>query len=106
MVTSILLQAPAPAGSGMSSIIMMILIFVIFLFFMIRPQQKKQKEIQKFRNSMLVGDQVITAGGIHGKVKEINDLYVILEIANNVNIKVEKNSIFADSTAVQQNTRN
>ena len=55
---------------------------------------------------MLVGDQVITAGGIHGKVKEINDLYVILEIANNVNIKVEKNSIFADSTAVQQNTRN
>lgn len=106
MITSILLQAPTgSAGGGISSIIMMVLIFVIFFFFMIRPQQKKQKEIQKFRNSMLVGDNVVTAGGIHGKIKEINDTYVILEIANNVNIKIEKSSIFADSSAAQQGTQ-
>ena len=106
MLFAFLQAAPAQQGSGWSMIIMLVAMFAIMYFFMIRPQQKKQKEIQKFRNSMLVGDQVITAGGIHGKVKEINDLYVILEIANNVNIKVEKTSIFADSTAVQQNTRN
>lgn len=104
MITSILLQAPAAGGSGISSIIMMVLIFVIFFFFMIRPQQKRQKEIQKFRNSLLVGDNVVTAGGIYGKIKEIQDAYVILEIANNVNIKIDKNSIVPDSTAIQQNT--
>ena len=104
MITSILLQAPAAGGSGISSIIMMVLIFVIFFFFMIRPQQKRQKEIQKFRNSLLVGDNVVTAGGIYGKIKEIQDAYVILEIANNVNIKIDKNSSVPDSTAIQQNT--
>jgi preprotein translocase subunit YajC len=102
MIGTILLQAPSASGSGMSSIIMMVVIFVIFYFFMIRPQQKKQKEIQKFRDSILVGDKVVTAGGIHGKIKEIKDTYVVLEIANNVNIQIEKTSIFKDPTAIEQ----
>ena len=76
--------------------------FVIMYFFMIRPQNKKQKEIANFRKSLQVNQNVVTAGGIHGTIKEITDTYVVLEIANNVKIKIDKNSIFADAAATQQ----
>ena len=95
MVSSILLQAAAPEGAGFSTIIMMIAIFAIFYFFMIRPQKKGQEEIKKFRDALQVGDEVVTSGGIHGKIKEINDNTMIVEIANNVNITVDKASIFS-----------
>ena len=68
-------------------------------FFMIRPQNKKQKEIANFRKSLQVNQSVITAGGIHGTIKEITDDYIVLEIASNVKIKIDKNSIFADASA-------
>jgi preprotein translocase, YajC subunit len=74
---------------------MMIAIFAIFYFFMIRPQKKRQEEIKKFRDALQVGDEVVTSGGIHGKIKEINDNTMIVEIANNVNITVDKASIFS-----------
>ena len=77
--------------------IMLIAMFAIMYFFMIRPQNKKQKEIANFRKSLEVNRNVVTAGGIHGKIKEIKDTYVVLEIADNVKIKVDKNSIFASS---------
>ena len=76
-------------------IIMLIAMFVIMYFFMIRPQNKKQKEIANFRKSLQVNQKVITAGGIHGVIKEINDNDVVLEIASNVKIRIDKNSIFA-----------
>ena len=60
-------------GGGMSMIIMMVAIFAIMYFFMIRPQNKKQKEIQKFRNSIVQGTDVVTAGGNYRKVKEVNE---------------------------------
>lgn len=95
----VLLQGtPAPAGGGLGGNmmwIMLIAMFAIMYFFMIRPQNKKQKEIANFRKSLEVGQKVVTAGGIHGKIKEIKDDYVVLEIANNVSIKIEKSSIFA-----------
>ena len=71
-------------GGGMSMIIMMVAIFAIMYFFMIRPQNKKQKEIQKFRNSIVPGTDVVTAGGIYGKVKEVNELdnTLMVEIAS------------------------
>ena len=69
--------------------------FAIMYFFMIRPQNKKQKEIANFRKSLQVNQKVITAGGIHGIIKEINDNDVVLEIASNVKIHIDKNSIFA-----------
>ena len=68
-MTSIVLAAQAAQGSGMSMIIMMVAIFAIMWFFMIRPQQKKQKEIQKFQNELTEGTEVVTGGGIHGTVK-------------------------------------
>lgn len=80
-----------------SFIIMMVAIFAIMYFFMIRPQQKKQKEINKFRNSLEIGQSVITAGGIYGKVKELEDNVVVVEIASGVKIRVDRNSIFADA---------
>jgi preprotein translocase subunit YajC len=101
---SILLQAAAPAAGGASSysgILMMVLIFVVFYFFMIRPQSKKQKEIKKQREAMQVGDKVVTSGGIYGKVKELKDTTIIIEIAENVRIKVDKNSVFATVDDIQ-----
>lgn len=91
-------EAPvAPAGGGSMMWIMLIAMFAIMYFFMIRPQNKKQKEIANFRKSLEVGQKVITAGGIHGKIKELQDNYIVLEIADNVKIKIDKNSIFASS---------
>ena len=94
MNLSILLQA-APAGGGMSGIIMIVLLFVIMYFFMIRPQQKQRKKIEEQRAALQVGDKIITAGGIHGKLKEINDTNYVIEIAEGVKIKVDKTSVFA-----------
>ena len=84
-------------GNPMMQFGMIILIIVIFYFFMIRPQQKKQKDLQKSRAAMKTGDKVVTAGGIHGKIKEVNETDFIIEIADNVRIKVEKSSVFATS---------
>ncbi|HNW49063.1 MAG: preprotein translocase subunit YajC [Bacteroidales bacterium] len=98
----ILQSAGAGAGTGnWSFLVMMGLIFVVMYFFMIRPQQKKQKELVKFRNSLAKGDKVITAGGIYGKIVEVSDNYVFVEIDSNVKIKVDKSSIVKDITDLQ-----
>ncbi|MDD4514311.1 preprotein translocase subunit YajC [Massilibacteroides sp.] len=92
----IILQA-AGGQSQIPGIIMIVAMVAIFYFFMIRPQQKKQKEIQKAREALQTGDRVITSGGIYGKIKEIGDVYMIIEIADGVKIKVDKTSVFASS---------
>jgi len=97
---SILLQAQE--GGGMSMILMMVAMFAILYFFMIRPQQKKQKEIEKFRRALEVGQDVVTAGGVHGVIKEIQDAIVIVEIATGVRITVEKASVYASGTALDK----
>ncbi len=101
---SILLQAPAgqqPGGLGAySGIFMMVLIFAVFYFFMIRPQSKRQKEIKKQRDAMKQGDRVVTSGGIYGKIRQIKDNTVIVEIAENVRITVDKNSVFATAADI------
>jgi preprotein translocase subunit YajC len=102
-MTNIVLAAQAAGqGSGMSMIIMMVAIFAIMWFFMIKPQQKKQKEIQKFQNELTEGTEVITGGGIHGVVKSI-DLAkntVDIKIARDVVVTVEKTSVFKDMSSV------
>lgn len=94
LMTVFFLQAPAAGPDGSMMWIMLIAISLLY-FFMIRPQNKKQKEIANFRKSLQVNQKVITAGGIHGIIKEINDNDVVLEIASNVKIHIDKNSIFA-----------
>lgn len=89
----VLLQSEA-AGGGFSGMIMIIAMIVIFYFFMIRPQSKKQKEIKKAREAMQKGDNVVTAGGIHGKIKEVNDTTILMEVAQGVTLKVDKASVF------------
>ena len=83
----------------MPMILMMVAIFAIMWFFMIRPQQKKQKEIQKWRNSITAGTNVVTAGGIYGVVRSINEADNILEveIASGVRIRVDRNSVYAQA---------
>lgn len=103
---SILLQDSAPAGGGLfgngsSGLIMMVAIIAIFYFFMIRPQQKKQKEIQKMREALKVGDRIVTAGGVYGKIKDVNDTHFIVEVAENVRVKVDKASVFAANNESQ-----
>ena len=93
---TVMLQAQG--GADYSFLIMMVAIAIMY-FFMIRPQNKKQKEIANFRKNLEVGQSVITAGGIYGKVKEIEDNAIIVEIAPSVKIKVDKNSIYADAQA-------
>ena len=105
MLNTILLQAaPAGGAGGFSGILMIILIFAIFYFFMIYPQQKKQKEQQKklnaFRDGLKNGDKVVTAGGIHGRVREVKDTTVIIEVADGVRIKFDKTSVFESTEDV------
>lgn len=82
----------------MGMLLMMVAIFAIMWFFMIRPQQKKQKEIQQFQNQLQEGTQVVTGGGIYGTVKKV-DLAkgtVDVKIASDVVVTVDKGSVFKD----------
>ena len=101
MTTMILAAQAQGAGGGMSMIIMLVAIFAIMWLFMIRPQQKKQKEIRNFQNSLQAGDHVVTGGGIYGTVKNINleKNTVEVEIARGVNIVVDKSYVFADANS-------
>ena len=98
-------QAAAQGGGGsMSGIIMIVAMIAIFYFLMIRPQNKKQKEIQKFRNALSTGQNVVTIGGIHGTIKSIDDSdnTVMLEVATGVKVKFEKSAIMPNAAAVNQ----
>jgi preprotein translocase subunit YajC len=95
-ILGIILMAP-PAegqeGGGYQSFIFLILILVVFYFFMIRPQMKRQKEMRKFREALGKGDKVVTAGGIHGKIKAMNETTIDVEISDDVVITVEKSTV-------------
>lgn len=100
--TTIMLDAVAGAattpqqGSMMSSLIMIVLLFVVMYFFMIRPQRKQQKELDNFRNSLAKGQKVVTAGGIYGVVKEIDERTILMEVDGNVTLRVDKTAIMRD----------
>lgn len=100
-----ILQAAAGEQSMWPSIIMMVALFAIVYFFMIRPQQKKQKEITNFRNALTVGQDVVTIGGLHGTIKSIDDVKgtVVLRVATGTELVFEKSAIVPSGVqAVQQ----
>ena len=96
MNLALILQAQG-GGSPYSMIIMLVLMVAIFYFFMIRPQNKRRKEIEEFRNSLTKGSEVVTASGVYGKVANLNEgePYISVEIANGVVIKVDRNYVYA-----------
>ena len=95
-----LLQAPAQQGSSWSGLLMIVLIFVIFWLFFIRPQNKKAKEQQKFRENLQKGDKVVTIGGIHGKVEEVRENTVLVSVDHNTKIEFEKSAIIPNASQV------
>ncbi len=90
-----------PAGAAgqsnpMLTFLPLILVFVVFYFFMIRPQMKKQKEMNNYRNSLKKGDKVITTGGIYGRISEVKDNQVTLDVGGDVKLKVDKSALLKD----------
>jgi preprotein translocase subunit YajC len=88
----------SPDQSPVPSFVFLLLIIVVFYFFMIRPQMKKQKDLKSYRENLSKGDKVVTTGGIYGKLLDIKDQTVTVEIADNVRIKIDKNAILKDNT--------
>lgn len=88
----------SPDQSPIPSFVFLLLIIVVFYFFMIRPQMKRQKDLKNYRESLNKGDKIITTGGIYGKVTDIKDQTVTVEISDNVRIKIDKNAILKDNT--------
>ena len=87
----------AQGGFDMTMILMWVVIGLIFWFFIMRPQKKRQQEIQNFRNSIAIGTKVVTSGGIYGEVRAIEeaDNILVIEVAKGVNIRVDRNSVYA-----------
>jgi preprotein translocase subunit YajC len=98
----ILLQGGTTASPGspnpLTSLLPLILIIVVFYFFMIRPQVKRQKELKTYRNTLQKGDKIITTGGIYGKITDIKDQTVTVEIADNIRVRIDKNAILKDTS--------
>lgn len=98
----VLLQATAEGENTWLSLLPLFLILVVFYFFFIRPQTKKSKEQKKFRDALKKGDKVITIGGVHGKINDVKETTIVIEIADNVRVTVEKSAVVADPGDIQQ----
>ena len=85
-----------------SSLIFIVLLIVVFWLFFIRPQSKKAKEEQEFRQSLKKGDKVVTIGGFHGRISEVKETTVMLSIAPNMEVEIEKTALVKDSSSVGQ----
>ena len=85
-------------SNGLMNFLPLILIIVVFWFFMIRPQMKRQKELKNFRDSLKKGDKIVTTGGIYGKVLEIGDYYIIMEVEGQNRLKIDKSAVIKDKT--------
>ncbi len=93
---TVLLMQQNEEGSGYHSLIFLLLIIVVFYMFFIRPQMKKSKELRKYRENLKKGDRVITIGGIHGKIVEMQDKSVTIEVEGQNRLKIEKSAIAMD----------
>ena len=92
-------QPQGGGGNGIGTFIPLILIVVVFYFFMIRPQMKKAKQQKKYMEELKKGDKVVTIGGIHGKIAEIQDTTLIIEVEGGNKLKIQRNAVSMDMTA-------
>jgi len=105
LLTILLTAATEGEQNPIASFLPLILIVVVFYFFMIRPQMKKQKETRKFRESLSKGDEVLTLGGMYGKIAEVKDHYVMLEVAKDIKLKIDKSAIASGTEDLSQPTK-
>ena len=104
-LSQFLLFAPANnsgeggGGGGMSMLLMLGAIILVFYFFMIRPQQKKQKQMQNYRNELKRGDKIVTIGGIHGKITDVQETTFIIEVEDGTKLRIEKAAVAVDPNA-------
>ena len=97
------LTGPAPEGQNpLVTFLPLILVFVVFYFFMIRPQVKKQKELTNYRSELKNGDKIITTGGIYGKVTDVKDNTLTVDVGGGVLLKIDKSAVLKDSSDLQQ----
>jgi preprotein translocase subunit YajC len=106
---NLLLFAPAPqngegggGGGGTTMLLMLGAIILVFYFFMIRPQQKKQKQMQTFRDELKRGDKIVTIGGIHGKIVDVQETTFMIEVEDGVKLKIEKAAVAVDPNAISK----
>lgn len=104
MFTPIQAAGAAQGGFDWNMIIMIVAMFVIVYFFMIRPQRKRQKEIENFRKSLTIGSKVITASGVYGTVKSLNEglPYLTIEVSKGVTIQIDRNYVYAEGSQQPQ----
>ena len=96
MLFTLPLQAAAPQGSALPTILMFGAIIVVMWLFMIRPQRKQQKELNEFRNSLYKGDKVVTVGGIYGEIVEVSEKTVLIRVDGDVKLRVDKQGLVKD----------
>ncbi len=96
MINSILLQAGA--GGGMGQILMIVMVIIVFYFFMIRPQMRKAKLENAFKKSLEKGDKIVTIGGVHGKIVEVAENTLLVEVDQNVKLRIEKSAVSAEAS--------
>ncbi len=96
------MAAPQGEGSPLGMFLPLILIFVVFYFFMIRPQMKRQKELNSYRNSLQKGDKIVTTGGVYGKVTDVKDNVVTVDVGNEVRLRIDKSAVLKDPSDLQR----
>jgi preprotein translocase subunit YajC len=93
---------PAEGANPLATFLPLILVFVVFYFFMIRPQMRKQKEMTNYRSGLSKGDKVITTGGIYGKITDVKDTTVTVDVGDGVLLKIDKSAILKDSSDLEK----
>ena len=98
LLNVVLMMGGVQQGSPVTSIVFLVLIFGVFWLFMIRPQMKKQKAQQKFKETIGKGDKIVTIGGVHGKILEVQDSTFIIEVEGGNRLKIEKSAVSMESS--------
>lgn len=104
LLNVLLMAPPTEGGGGLTSFLPLILIILVFYLFFIRPQMRKTKEMKKYRESLKKGDKIITIGGIHGKIIEVQERTFIIEVEGQNKLKIERSAVSMDGRAnIQEN---
>ena len=99
----IFLMGPqAENANPLVSFLPLILVFVVFYFFMIRPQVRKQKELTSYRSTLSKGDKIVTSGGIYGRVTDVKDTTVTVDVGDGMLLRIDKSAVLKDASDIQQ----